>query len=83
MNPLGQKANKAWIAVLVAAAASFTATVQGRTDLDTMSPIDWVIVVLGTLVAGATVYMVPNKTDTEEVREPEEAFETDLDLNGE
>lgn len=82
MNPL--TANKAWIAAVLAALASFVATVQGRTDLDMMRPVDWVIVVVSTLVTGLTVYLVPNKqTSDEEVGEPEEAFDTDLDLHEE
>jgi hypothetical protein len=56
-----QTANKAWIAALIAALASVVATVQGRTDLDTMKPVDWLIVVLSAVVAGGTVYLVPNK----------------------
>lgn len=56
-----QTANKAWVAALIAALASFVATVQGRTDIDTMKPVDWIIVVLSALVAGGTVYTVPNK----------------------
>lgn len=56
-----QTANKAWVAALIAALASVVATVQGRTDLDTMKPVDWVIVVLSAVVAGGTVYMVPNQ----------------------
>jgi hypothetical protein len=40
------------------------ATVQGRTDLDTMKPLDWGIVVVGALVTAATVYGVPNRPPT-------------------
>jgi len=85
MNPLAYTANKAWLAAVVAAAASFVATVQGRTDLDTMKSADWVIVVLSALVAGATVYMVPNKKSiTEpEATEVEEASQNDVDLREE
>lgn len=54
-------ANKAWVAAVVAALTSLVATLQGRTDLDTMRAVDWVIVVLSALIAGLTVYVVPNK----------------------
>lgn len=54
-------AHKAWIAALAAAVASFVATIQGRTDLDTMRAVDWIIVVLSAFLAGATVYTFPNK----------------------
>lgn len=54
-------ANKAWVAALIAALAAVVATIQGRTDLDTMKPVDWLIVVLSAVVAGGSVYTVPNK----------------------
>ena len=57
-------ANKAWVAAVVAGLASFIATVQGRTDLESMRAIDWVIVVLSAIVACLTVYIVPNKPST-------------------
>lgn len=53
-------ANKAWIAAVTAALASLVATLQGRTDLDTMRAVDWIIVVLSAVVAGLTVYAIPN-----------------------
>ena len=53
--------NKAILAAVTAALASLVATLQGRTDLDTMRAVDWVIVVLSAVVAGLTVYAVPNK----------------------
>ena len=54
-------ANKAIISAVTAALATLVATLQGRTDLDTMKPIDWIIVVLSALVAGAATYVVPNR----------------------
>lgn len=57
-------ANKAWIAAIVAGLASLVATVQGRTDVDTMKAIDWLIVVASALVAGLATYTVPNKPPT-------------------
>ena len=55
---------KAVLAAIAAALASFLATVQGRTDLDTMKAIDWIIVIASAAVAGLTVYLVPNKPTT-------------------
>lgn len=57
-------ANKAVLAAVVAGLASLVATVQGRTDVDTMKAIDWIIVVLSAIIAGMTVYIVPNKPTT-------------------
>lgn len=53
--------NKAWVAAALAALTSLVATVQGRTDLDTMKATDWLIVVVSAIVAGLTVWSVPNK----------------------
>lgn len=57
-------ANKAYVAAVVAALTSFVATVQGRTDIESMRFVDWLIVVLSALIAGATVYIVPNTPKT-------------------
>lgn len=54
-------AHKAYIAALVAALTTLVATLQGRTDLDTMGAVDWLIVVISSLVAGLSVWTVPNK----------------------
>lgn len=54
-------ANKAWVAAVAAGLTSMLATLQGRTDLDTMRLVDWLIVVLSAVVAGMTVYVVPNR----------------------
>jgi hypothetical protein len=40
--------------------AALLATVQGRTDLDTMKVIDWCIVVGGALVVAGGVYGITN-----------------------
>jgi hypothetical protein len=56
-----QTATKAWVGAVVAALASLVATVQGRTDLDTMRVVDWLIVVVSAVVAGLTVYTIPNQ----------------------
>jgi hypothetical protein len=55
---------KAILAAVVAALASFVATLQGRTDVATMKAIDWIIVIASAAVAGLTVYLVPNKPTT-------------------
>ena len=55
---------KAVLAAILAAIASFLATVQGRTDLPGMHAIDWIIVLLSAAVTGLTVYIVPNKPTT-------------------
>lgn len=72
-------ARKAWAAALIAALTTFVGTVQGRTDLDTMTVMDWVIVVVAAAVAGLTVYQVPNKDpeglhQEESVQPPEEPW---------
>lgn len=66
-----KNANKAWIAALVAALTTFVATVQGRTDVDTMGAVDWLIVVLSAVIAGASVWAVPNKPTEPEAAPPE------------
>lgn len=53
--------NKAIVAAVAAALTSMLATLQGRTDLDTMRWVDWFIVLLAAAVAGLTVYAVPNR----------------------
>ena len=54
-------AHKAVIAAIVGFLGSLLATLQGRTDLDTMSLTDWIIVVITAAVAGAATYAVPNR----------------------
>lgn len=53
-------ANKAGVAAIVAALTSFVATVQGRTDVDSMRLVDWLIVAAAAVIAGLSVYAVPN-----------------------
>jgi len=52
---------KAVLAAILAGLSSFVATVSGRTDVDTMSVVDWLIIIVAAVVAGLTVYVVPNK----------------------
>lgn len=53
--------NKAWLAAVVAFLSSLIATLQGRTDLDNMGAVDWLIIVVSAIVAGLAVYQIPNK----------------------
>jgi len=52
---------KAVLAAVLAGLSSFVATVSGRTDVDTMSAVDWLIIIVAAVVAGLTVYVVPNR----------------------
>lgn len=56
-----QTGHKAILAGLLAGLATLLATLQGRTDLDTMRPVDWMIVALGALVTGLGAYLMPNR----------------------
>lgn len=58
--PTATKPNKAILSFVLTFLATLLATVQGRTDLDTMSILDWAIVVGSALVAAYGVYKVPN-----------------------
>lgn len=49
------------MAAVVAALTTFLAMVQDRTTVDTMGRVEWLIVVVSSVVAGLTVYLVPNK----------------------
>lgn len=55
------KPTKAIVAFVLTFCASLLATIQGRTDLDTMRALDWVIVVLSAVVTAGGVYAVENK----------------------
>lgn len=61
-------AHKAWAAALVAALASLVATVQGRTDLNTMGAVDWLVVVVSAIAAGLATYTVPNRPKAQRTR---------------
>jgi TRAP-type uncharacterized transport system fused permease subunit len=52
---------KSIIVAVVAGLTALLATVQGRTDLYSMRLVDWLIVLVASLVAGLTVYVVPEK----------------------
>lgn len=57
-------AHKAWVAALITALTTFVASVQGTEDVNTLNGWDWLIVVLSAVVAGLTVYAVPNQPKT-------------------
>lgn len=54
-------AHKAWVGALVAALTTFIASVQANGDVDNLGLADWLIVAAAALVAGLTVYAVPNQ----------------------
>ena len=54
------KPYKAAIAFVLAFLTALYATVQGRTDLDSMRVADWFIVILGALVTAGAVYSIRN-----------------------
>lgn len=54
-------AHKAWVGALVTALTTFIASVQANGDVDNLGPVDWLLVVVSALVAGLTVYAVPNQ----------------------
>lgn len=58
------KPYKAAVAFVLAFLTALYATLQGRTDLDSMRVIDWAIVVLGAVVTAGAVYEVTNPPAT-------------------
>lgn len=54
------KPYKAIAAFVLTVVATMIATLQGRTELDTMKLIDWVIVVGSALVTAGTVWGITN-----------------------
>lgn len=52
--------HKAWVGAVAAFLASLAATLQGRTDLDTMRAVDWVVVLIASAATGFAVWAVPN-----------------------
>lgn len=58
-NPL-TKPYKAVAAFVLAFIGAMVATVQGRTDIDSMKLIDWLIVVGSALVTAGAVYQISN-----------------------
>lgn len=53
-----QSPTKAVLAAVLAGVTAFVSSVQGKAE---MHLVDWIIVVLSAVIAGLTVYMVPNK----------------------
>lgn len=58
------KPYKAVVAFVLAFLTALYATLQGRTDIDTMKAMDWAIVVLGAVVTAGAVYAVSNPPTT-------------------
>lgn len=56
-----QSSNKAILAAVIAALASFIASVQGHPQVETLKLIDWVLIVCSAILAGLVVYRVPNR----------------------
>jgi hypothetical protein len=54
------KPYKAILAFVFTFLGTLVATVQGRTDLDTMRVIDWAIVVVSAIVTAGGVYQITN-----------------------
>lgn len=54
------KPYKAIVAFVLSFATALFATIQGRTDLDTMTVADWMIVLLGALVTAGGTYAITN-----------------------
>lgn len=57
---MGPKPYKAVVGFVIAFLTALLATVQGRTDLDTMAVRDWLIVVVGALITAGGVYVTSN-----------------------
>lgn len=53
-------ANKAWISALVAALGTFLMAIKDRTSPETMTAVDWLVVVVTSVVSFLTVYAVSN-----------------------
>lgn len=54
------KPYKAIVGFVIAFVGALLATVQGRTDLDTMKLVDWLIVIATALVTAGGVYQTSN-----------------------
>jgi hypothetical protein len=54
------KPYKAVLGFVLTFLGTLAATVQGRTDLDTMKPVDWAIVIISALVVAGGVYGITN-----------------------
>jgi hypothetical protein len=54
-------AHKAWVGAVVAALTTFIATVQASGDVNDLGLVDWLIVGASAVVAGLSVYAVPNQ----------------------
>lgn len=55
---------KAIAAFVLTFLTALYATIQGRTDLDTMKAADWLIVILGAVVTAGATYIITNPKTT-------------------
>ncbi len=51
---------KAAIAFVLSFLTALYASLQGRTDLNDLGPIEWLIIILGAVVTAGAVYVVTN-----------------------
>jgi hypothetical protein len=58
---MGPKPYKAVVAFVLSFLTALYATLQGRTDLDSMKAIDWLIVIMGAVVTAGGTYLVSNQ----------------------
>lgn len=60
LTPQATTSYKTYVAFGVAFLTALVTTIQGRTDLDSMSVQQWLVVVLSALVTAGAVWTVPN-----------------------
>jgi hypothetical protein len=53
-------ANKAWISALVAALGTFLVSIKDKSTVETLTAVDWLIIVVTSVVSFLTVYAVSN-----------------------
>jgi hypothetical protein len=58
---VGPKPYKAVVAFVLSFLTALYATLQGKTDLDSMGALDWLIVVMGAVVTAGATYVVSNQ----------------------
>lgn len=58
--PTATKPYKAVVAFLLTFVATLLATLQGRTDLDTTTVLDWIIIIGSAVVTAGSVFVTTN-----------------------
>jgi hypothetical protein len=53
--------SKAIVGAVVAALTTFVASIQGRPEIENLGTVDWLIIIVSAVVAGLSVFAVPNK----------------------